>query len=695
MKRGPGTSGRLPRLRFPVYDFLFIAIAVVLCVIPNIGGLGFYSDDWSFWERIAAATHHSFWGLYRALAGRGEVFRPGQVLYIEISYLAFGLDPLGYHILNVGVLVLVGIGLYIVLRQFTNNRILALSIAMVFSILPNYSTDRFWISASQANVSTVLYLASLYLSLKALNTKAGRMWLLAIGGFVCLLGSVSAYELTLPLFAFNLLLLLHKYNQLKKSGRLPAPKFNLWLVFTGTFLGILLCGLFKLMTTTRYHPSYNHFAWLTDTAKQVIRVHFIDYGVGLPGIDLTVLRGYSPPVVWILAVALGIGVFVYLRKGFADRYNELPDLKGTLQLVGIGLVVTALGYSIFWFAPGQVGFSMAGPNNRTAEVACLGVATAFVGGASLLSILGISENLRKTIFCLVISFVAISGILVNNYIGYYWTQASRKQEAILRAVKAQFPIFPRGKTLLVDGFCPYAGPAVVFEAHNDMSAALSLLYTQPNINADVITRKVQIHKEFISTSWYMVPRPYQYGKDLLVFNVRRQVVRQLTSANVARTYFRNFNPDRGNGCPSGREGYGVPLFYLPDKDLITQIDSPTFPKHGEARPTVYSADTHRRPDSTPNSLRDRMNRESKRAFLQRQANLRTQSRIHNPFSPVLLRTSSLWLQTVYAGQQRQSTTPLHRKYAGNFLAEVSLFSPVWVHPSTMATIHIWHGLPGP
>ena len=102
--------------------------------------------------------------------------------------------------MNTAVLALGSILFYLTLRELGQNRLIALSVGLVFSLLPHFSTTRFWYAASQSNLSLALYFLSLYSDLRMLKANYSRRWLWKGIGWVSLLGSVLCYETVLPLF---------------------------------------------------------------------------------------------------------------------------------------------------------------------------------------------------------------------------------------------------------------------------------------------------------------------------------------------------------------------------------------------------------------------------------------------------------------------------------------------------------------
>jgi hypothetical protein len=73
--------------------------------------------------------------------------RPLYVVLLASSYRLFGLQPLGYHLVNHAFFIVAAVLCCLTLREERWSRAVSLSVAAVFVFLPNYSTDRFWIAA--------------------------------------------------------------------------------------------------------------------------------------------------------------------------------------------------------------------------------------------------------------------------------------------------------------------------------------------------------------------------------------------------------------------------------------------------------------------------------------------------------------------------------------------------------------------
>lgn len=149
-------------------DLLLIAGLVVLSRALYVGQLGFYSDDWIIISYFRDSGDQSLGEILRR-AVIFEPYRPGQAANLGVLYWLFGLNPLGYHLVNTLVFASMGGVFYAVLRELAQPRLVALAIPAVFLSLPHYSTDHFWYAAFAVAVAAVFYLLSLYADLRVVR----------------------------------------------------------------------------------------------------------------------------------------------------------------------------------------------------------------------------------------------------------------------------------------------------------------------------------------------------------------------------------------------------------------------------------------------------------------------------------------------------------------------------------------------
>jgi hypothetical protein len=544
--RTPSPATRAGALR----DTLALIALVLLSVLPYVGEIGFYSDDWSFLGPFRNAPDPSLPGIYRAAISPVTAMRPVGVMYLAGLYKLSGLNPFGYHLANAAVLAAAVVLLYLALRELGLRRSASFAAAAVFGTLPHYCTDRFWMSALPIVLSAALYLFSLYATLRTARERVSRGWKgLA---WVSLLGSLLAYELFLPLFGLNTLLL---WYRLRRIGAGKGATAVLLGVDLAAMAGV---ALFKAATTIRLYDwdASWHLRWFARLFRDALFISFGRYGWELPGRVAQLLADRIGGADILAAVCIGLLVAVWLYGADTEAESGGAARRG-LGLAGAGLVVFFLGYAIF-LTNTNAYITATGIANRIAIASALGVALVFVGGFRALS--GSLPAWRRGVFALATALLCTAGSLVNSAIASYWVAAYDAEQEVLAALRERFPRLPSGSTLILDGVCPYQGPAIVFESHWDLAGALAVQYGDPSLKADVVTPSLKVEDGGLSTVIYGYYVHYPYGERLFVYHPGRDQVHAMTDAEAARAYFERAYPDLSRGCPKGHPGYGVPIF---------------------------------------------------------------------------------------------------------------------------------------
>ncbi len=114
--------------------------------------------------------------------------------------------------------------------------------------------------------------------------------------------------------------------------------------------------------------------------------------------------------------------------------------------------------------------------------------------------------------------------------------------------------------MIIDGQCPYTGPATVFESNWDLEGALKLLYQDNTIRANIVTADIDINDDRIRISRSGVQN-YAF-KNLFIYNRKEKKAYPLTNAKDARQYFEMINPTYKVNCKDGRAGFGEPIFKI-------------------------------------------------------------------------------------------------------------------------------------
>lgn len=140
-----------------------LAIAAYLPALDN----GFSLDDYNFIERVRFAPNLA---VFLVQPEPGELISPVAEALLIALYRGFGLDPKGWHATLLALHALNAALVYLVGARLCGDRTVALLAASLFAAAASGSEAIFWVAAYSHPLTTALYLGTLLLFLRHLDT---------------------------------------------------------------------------------------------------------------------------------------------------------------------------------------------------------------------------------------------------------------------------------------------------------------------------------------------------------------------------------------------------------------------------------------------------------------------------------------------------------------------------------------------
>jgi len=548
-----------------LYDSSFLALSMFCSSLPYIRGLGLYDDDWGYLATYTYCSDRSYWGLIKCFyRDNGDPsVRPLQNLYVSGLYWLFGPHPSVHHAVNSALLACAVVLLYQTLSELGLSRIPAVAIALIYGLLPHYSTDRFWLaSAAASNQSMAFCFLSFYSAARVFRSCSRRRWAWMTASILAMLASLLAYEVAAPLMVLVPLIMYIGFSRSATvQGAIRPERSTSRLIFLLSMASLALFIALKLKLQTRV-GIHGRFLFLSklDLIFQHAASQFFEFNVGKYGLGLPVMAWHAlscrlGPEIKVITVLFAVALFSYLLLATSDL-RERPGIRVWGGLIVVGVVLFGLGYAI-WATDYTSEFANLGIANRITAAAAVGTAFLLVGTLGLTCALLPNAKASRWCFCALVTVFATSGFAVIQGVASFWVESANQQKMILDDIRAHVKSLPPKSTLLVDGIYVYVGPGPVFLWDGDTASALQLLFHVPSLNGDVINTTASAEKLYISKFTYGFEYHYAYGNNLWLYNYRTKRLIQLSSFEIAQRYFEGFNPQSGGVCAPPCGDYGT------------------------------------------------------------------------------------------------------------------------------------------
>ena len=192
------------------WKWVFPLLAVCALVFVNTGGGEFVYDDTRQIVRNTLIQDNSL--IWKALTSdvwafkadgtqaASNYWRPTFTLWHIINFRLFGLNPTGWHVLNIVLHSGICVMIFALLRRWVFSAAIAFTIALIFSIHPVHVESVAWIAGSPDLLFSFAFLGSLWFAISYRESRKTKYLTLTILLYAAALGAKEIGIVCLPIY---------------------------------------------------------------------------------------------------------------------------------------------------------------------------------------------------------------------------------------------------------------------------------------------------------------------------------------------------------------------------------------------------------------------------------------------------------------------------------------------------------------
>lgn len=469
----------------------FLCLLEILTFAPFLSKVGFYLDDW-----LMLQTLH--FGPQNLLGAFGNYFfndpkviiRPVEVLHFAPMYFAFGLRPLGYHLVN-GALEIVCICLlYKALKRLSESRLLAFLAVAAFIVYPIHDCTHYWILCSSVTLSAALYLLSLLASMKALmESKPYFHWLSALAFTF----SIYNYEVFLPFAVVTFLCVFFMARRsVSFTQSLKQAAFS--------FLPLFASGV-SLFAYQRYvvpHMGLGFVHKVNLDPLHILHVLFSGIFVSSPFNTVPFLQSQlamrlSEPfsavdILSLVVIFVGLSFLIFRLM---ERESLTVKPVRALEFAIIGVATTVFSILIFALSS-EFEPTLATLVNRIFCGAAIGWGCVFAALVFLLARCLASQQIAKALISFCLSLSCVYFTVANWALAQPWVVSHRAQTGVCWVVSQQKGKIHHPDTLMLADCPRYVMWSPVFDGVWDFQSMVRLCLEDQKIAAGVVSDRLSL-----------------------------------------------------------------------------------------------------------------------------------------------------------------------------------------------------------
>jgi hypothetical protein len=287
-----------------------------------------------------------------AQAGGGTFYRPITVLWLRLNYLAFGVNPTGWHFAMVACHVLMTYLLFVLVEKLTGNRLSAGLAAIFFGLHPVHVENVAWASSVNDLLLSIFLIGSLIAWLNFRDQRKSKRWmgasllLFALG----LLSKETAAVFPFLIFGYAVIFSCplaaensRRIGLVLKDGLISAPYFLLLVIYLAIrhmqphspAQSLVPLGWSTMLLTT---PSILWF----DLKHLLVPISSSEF-YGLAYVTRPDFENFLLPIIFLIA-ALAVAAYCI---------SKLADRRLGIFALGLAVVTTLPSLYLRAIAPGN------------------------------------------------------------------------------------------------------------------------------------------------------------------------------------------------------------------------------------------------------------------------------------------------------------------------------------------------------
>lgn len=222
---------------FVALTFAAFAIATAILYSPALNA-SFMGDDFNYLRFLVfnatALLNGEQWNIWLAPIFAAQTwihFRPLPPVLFLIDYLAWGFNPIGWHISDFGLHIFISFLVFLILLNLTQKRWVSAASSLLFAILPIHVEAISWPAARADSLSTLWYLVGfLFFSYARMQGRVSLQIISVFAFAMALISKEAAITLPLLLLAYDLI---YHWKLIKSWQQMLKLHLPYWVLLSG------------------------------------------------------------------------------------------------------------------------------------------------------------------------------------------------------------------------------------------------------------------------------------------------------------------------------------------------------------------------------------------------------------------------------------------------------------------------------